>query len=147
MTMAEIITDFGEVRMSLKEYDMMRDEIRSLKEENGNLTDILDHVCDENKVRVRRQIIRETRLTTTPRALGTVEVIEDRLTNCDDLTQELDTKIRECEDGWKRKADELQGNLDAKERMLEGCQRQKLDAEQELSRLKSRGWWKRLWNK
>lgn len=145
--MAEIITDFGEVRMSLNDYDNMRDEIRKLKEENGNLTEILDHVCEENKVRVRRQIITETRMTTNPRALGTREVIEDRLINCDDLTQELDEKIRECQDGWMKKADELQSNIDTKEKMLEECQRKKFDAEMELARLKARGWWKRLWNK
>ena len=145
--MAEIITDFGEVRMSLKKYDNMQEEIRTLKEENDNLTTILDHVCEENKVRVRRQIIRETRLMIDPHALGTKEIIDDRLINCDDLTQELDAKIHECEDGWMKKANDLQRQIDTTEKMLEECQRQKFNVEQELLLLKARGWWRRLWNK
>lgn len=145
--MAEIITDFGEVRISLKKYENMRDEIRTLKEENDNLNTILDHVCEENKVRVRRQIIKETRLMTDPHALGTKEIIDDRLINCDDLTQELDAKIHECEDGWMKKAADLQQQIDTAEKMLEECQRQKFNVEQELLLLKARGWWRRLWNK
>jgi hypothetical protein len=145
--MAEIITDFGEVRMSLKKYDNMQEEIRTLKEENDNLTTILDHVCEENKVRVRRQIIRETRLMTDPHALGTKEIIEDILINCDDLAQELYAKVHECEDGWMKKATDLQQQVDTAEKMLEECQRQKFNVEQELLLLKARGWWRRLWNK
>ena len=70
--MAEIINipDFGEVRLSLKEYNEMRDRIKDLEEQNDTLTEMLDNVCDENKVRVRRQIIKVTELTTNPRALG-----------------------------------------------------------------------------
>lgn len=145
--MAEIITDFGEVRLSLKEYNEMRDKIRKLEEDNDALVEERDQICDENKVRVRRQTIVETRLTTNPRALGTKEIIEDKLENCEDLKKEIDDKIHECEEGWMKKADELQENLDRSEKTLEQCQRQKLDAELELQRLKGRNWWQRLWNK
>lgn len=146
--MAEIINipDFGEVRLPLKEYNEMRDRIKDLEETNGTLTQILDNVCDENKVRVRRQIIKVTELTTNPRALGQQEIIEDKLENCEDLKKEIDDKIHECEEGWMKKADELQENLDRAEKTLEQCQRQKLDAELELQRLKGRNWWQRLWN-
>lgn len=49
--MAEIITDFGEVRLSLKEYNEMRDKIRKLEEDNDALVEERDQICDENKVR------------------------------------------------------------------------------------------------
>lgn len=146
--MAEIINipDFGEVRLSLKEYNEMRDRIKDLEEQNDTLTEILDNVCNEDKVRVRRQIIKVTELTTNPRALGQQEIIEDKLENCEDLKQEIDAKIKECEEGWMKKSDELQDNLDRAEKSLEQCQRQKLDVELELQHLKGRNWWQRLWN-
>lgn len=145
--MTKVITYDGEVRFSLKEYNEMRDEIKSLRERNDNLTEILDHVCEENKVRVRRQIIKESILTHNLHDLGTREIIEDKLVNMEDITQEIDAKIKECEMGWMKKVDELQRNLDRSEKSLEQCQRQKFGVEQELARLKNRGWWKRLWNK
>lgn len=145
--MAEIITDFGEVRLSLKEYNDMRDKIRQLQEDNDALVEERDMICDENKVRVRRQIIKITEPSCDPRALGTKEIIEDRLINMKDITQELDAKIHEIENGWMKRVEELQSNLNSTEKTLEQCQRQKIDAELELQCLKGRNWWQRLWNK
>jgi len=147
--MAEIINipDFGEVRLSLKEYNEMRDRIKDLEEQNDTLTQILDNVCDENKVRVRRQIIKVTELTTNPRALGQQEIIEDKLINMEDVTSELDEKIAEVERGWKQEAQNMEDQLEQSEKTLEACQRQKIDLEQEVFRLKNRSLWDRLWNK
>lgn len=145
--MAEIITDFGEVKLSLKEYNDMRDKIRQLEEENDALIVERDMICDENKVRVRRQIIKITEPSYNPRAIGTKEIIEDRLINMKDITQELDTRINKIENGWMKRVEELQSNLDSTEKTLEQCQRQKIDAELELQCLKGRNWWQRLWNK
>ena len=147
--MAEIINipDFGEVRLSLKKYNEMRDRIKDLVEQNHGLIHVLDKVCDENKVRVRRQIIKVTELTTDPRALGQQEIIEDRLINMEDVTSELDEKIAEVERGWKQEADDLKNQLELAEKNLEACQRKKRDLEQEVSRLKNRPLWDRLWNK
>ena len=147
--MAEIINipDFGEVRLSLKEYNEMRDRIKDLEEQNDTLTQILDNVCDENKVRVRRQIIKVTELTTNPRALGQQEIIEDKLINMEDVTSELDEKIAEVERGWKQEAQNMEDQLEQSEKALEACQRQKIDLEQEVFRLKNRPLWDRLWNK
>lgn len=147
--MAEIINipDFGEVRLSLKDYNEMRDRIKDLEEQNDTLTEILDNVCDENKVRVRRQIIKVTELTTNPRACGMKEIIEDKLINMEDVTRELDEKIAEVERGWKQEADNLKNQLEQSEKALEACQRQKIDLEQEVFRLKNRQLWDRLWNK
>ena len=147
--MAEIINipDFGEVRLSLKEYNEMRDRIKDLEEQNDTLTQILDNVCDENKVRVRRQIIKVTELTTNPRALGQQEIIEDKLINMEDVTSELDEKIAEVERGWKQEAQNMEDQLGQSEKALEVCQRQKIDLEQEVFRLKNRSLWDRLWNK
>lgn len=147
--MAEIInvTDLGEARLSLKEYNDMRDEIRTLKRREQELTEMLDHVCEKNKVRVRRQVIRSRELTMNPRALGTQEIIEDRLVNMEDITQELDKKIHECEEGWKRKCEEMEASNKSIAKTLDECQRQKINLEQEVCRLKHRNWWQRLWNK
>lgn len=145
--MAEIITNFGEVRLSLKEYNDMRDKIRQLEKENDALIVERDMICDENKVRVRRQIIKITEPSYNPRAIGTEEIIEDRLINMKDITQELDARIKEIENGWMKRVEELQSNLDSTEKTLEQCQRQKIDAELELQCLKGRNWWQRLWNK
>ena len=147
--MAEIINipDFGEVKLSLKDYNEMRDRIKDLEEQNDTLTQILDNVCDENKVRVRRQIIKVTELTTNPRALGQQEIIEDKLINMEDVTSELDEKIAEVERGWKQEAKNMEDQLKQSEKALEACQRQKIDLEQEVFRLKNRPLWDRLWNK
>lgn len=147
--MAEIIniSDFGEVRLSLKEYNEMRDRIKDLEEHNDTLTKILDNVCDEYKVRVRRQIIKVTELTTNPHALGRQEIVEDKLINMEDVTSELDEKIAEVERGWKQKAKNMEDQLEQSEKALEACQRQKIDLEQKVSRLKNRSLWDRLWNK
>lgn len=147
--MAEIINipDFGEVRLSLKKYNEMRDRIKDLVEQNSGLIHVLDKVCDENKVRVRRQIIKVTELTTNPHALGQQEIIEDRLINMEDVTSELDEKIAEVERGWKQEADDLKNQLEQAEKNLEACQRKKIDLEQEVFRLKNRPLWDRLWNK
>lgn len=145
--MAEIITNFGEVRLSLKEYNDMRDKIRQLEKENDALIVERDMICDENKVRVRRQIIKITEPSYDPHAIGTKEIIEDRLINMKDITQELDARIKEIENGWMKRVEELQSNLDSTGKTLEQCQRQKIDAELELQCLKGRNWWLRLWNK
>lgn len=139
--MEEIITDFGEVRLSLKEYNDMRDKIRQLQKDNDALVEELD------MVRVRRQIIKITEPSCDPRALGTKEIIGDRLINKGDITQELDAKIHEIENEWMKRVEELQSNLNSTEKALKQCQRQKIYAELELECLKGRNWWERLWNK
>ena len=147
--MAEIINipDFGEVRLSLKEYNEMRDEISLLRYKVETLTKERDEICDENKVRVRRQIIKVTELTTNTRACGMKEIIEDKLINMEDVTSELDEKIAEVERRWKQEADNLKNQLELAEKNLGTCQRQKIDLEQEVFRLKHRSLWDRLWNK
>ncbi len=147
--MAEIINipNLGEARLPLNEYDKMRDRIRQLEEENKQLIDTLDHVCDENKVRVRRQIIRQTELTFNPRACGVQEIIEDKMVNMEDITDELDEKLRATEMEWKGKCEALESENKSINKTLEQCQRTKIDLEIEVCRLKQRGWWSRLWNK
>lgn len=141
------ITDEGEVRISLREYNDMRDKIRELEEQNNTLTEMLDHICDENKVRVRRQIIRVRELTTNPHALGQSEIIEDKMVNMEDITKEFDKKIRNIEEGWKRDYDRAVTDKESVAKTLDQCQRQKIDLEQEVYRLKHRTWWQRLLNK
>ena len=143
--MAEII--FGEVRLSLKEYNDLRDKIRQLQEDNDALVEERDMICDENKVRVRRQIIKITEPSCDPRAIGTKEIIEDKLINMGDITSELEAKFNEIEKGWMKRAEELQSKLDSTEKTLEQCQRQKINAELELQSLRGRNLWQRLWNK
>ena len=147
--MAEIINipNFGEARLPLNEYDKMRDRIRQLEEENKRLTEMLDHVCDENKVRVRRQIIRQTELTFNPRACGVQEIIEDKMVNMEDITDELDEKLRATEMEWKGKCEALESENKSISKALEQCQRMKIELKQEVDRLKQLGWWSRLWNK
>lgn len=147
--MAEIINipNFGEARLPLNEYDKMRDRIRQLEKENKRLTEMLDHVCDENKVRVRRQIIRNTELTFNPRACGVQEIIEDKMVNMQDITDELEEKLRAAEKECKEKCEALERSNESISRALEQCQRTKIDLEIEVDRLKHRGWWARLWNK
>jgi len=147
--MAEIINipNLGEARLPLNEYDKMRDRIRELEEDNDRLVEMLDHVCEENKVRVRRQIIRITELTTNPRALGQKEIIEDKLVNMKDITDELDEKLRALEKECKEKREALKSENKSISKALEQCQRMKFELEQEVDRLKHRGWWSRLWNK
>jgi cell division septum initiation protein DivIVA len=147
--MAEIINipNLGEARLPLNEYDKMRDRIRELEEENKRLTEMLDHVCDENKVRVRRQIIRECYPSTNPRAITQREVIEDKLVNMQDITDELDEKLRALEKEYKEKCEEMESENKRISKALEQCQRMKIDLEIEVDRLKQRGWWARLWNK
>lgn len=147
--MAEIITipGYGDVRLSLKDYNDMRDKIRELEEQNKSLTDMLDHVCEENQVRVRRQIIRIRELTFNPHALGQEEIIEDKMVNMEDITKELDERIRNIEEGWKRDYGCAVADKERTTKALDQCQRQKTDLEQEVYRLKHRNWWQRLWNK
>lgn len=147
--MAEIINipNFGEARLSLKEYNEMRDKIKELEESNARLTEILDHVCDENKVRQRRQIIRVRELTFNPHALGQKEIIDEKLINLEEIEKDFDQRVSDIEKDWKCKADEMKADKESISRALELCQREKIDIELELMRLKKRGWWQRLWNK
>ena len=147
--MAEIINipNLGEARLPLNEYDNLRDRIRQLAEDNDQLTEMLDHVCDENKVRVRRQIIKVRELTTNPCALGQEEIIEDKLVNMQDVTDELDEKLRATEMEWKEKCEALERMNKSVGKTLDQCQRTKIKLEQEVDRLKHRGWWARLWNR
>lgn len=147
--MAEIINipNLGEARLPLNEYDKMRDRIQELEEENKRLTEMLDHVCDENKVRVRRQIIRQRELTFNSRACGVQEIVEDKMVNMQDITDELDEKLRVLEKECKEKCEGLESENKSINKTLEQCQRMKIELEQEVDRLKHRGWWARLWNK
>lgn len=147
--MAEIIniTDFGEARLSLNEYIKMRDRIRELEAENKRLTEMLDHVCDENMVRVRRQIIKQTELTFNPHACGIQEIIEDKMVNMQDITDELDEKLHALGKEWKEKYDVLERLNEGTIKTLEQCQREKIELEIEVEHLKHRGWWNRLWNR
>ena len=137
----------GEAKLSLEEYNNMRDRIRQLEKDNENLTDMLDHICDENKVRVRRQIIRQTELTFNPHACGMQEIIEDKLVNMQDITEELDEKLHTLEKECEEKCESLQRSNESICKALEQCQRTKIELEQEVDRLKHRGWWDRLWNR
>ena len=147
--MAEIINipNLGEARLPLNEYDKMRDRIRQLEEENKQLTDTLDHVCAENKVRVRRQIIKNTELTFNPRACGVQEIIEDKMVNMEDIKTELEERWHEKQKRWKQKLDIVIADKERINKTLEQCQRIKIGLEQEVDRLKQRGWWARLWNR
>lgn len=147
--MAKIIQniDFGEVRLSLKEYNEMRDRIRQLEEYNKTLIEERDEICDENKVRVRRQIIRIIRNPAYPQVCDKEEIIEDRLINMGDVTQELDQKLHDTEEGLLRKCKELESNNERTNKTLDECQRQKINLEQEIYKLKHRTWWQRLLNK
>ena len=147
--MAEIINipDLGEARLPLKEYDKMRDRIRELEEENEQLTRMLDHVCDKNKVRVRRQIIRQKELTFNPHACGMQEIIEDRMVNMEDIKAELAEQWNEKQKRWQQELDIAIADKERISNELEQCQRMKFELEQEVDRLKQRGWWDRLWNK
>lgn len=147
--MAEIINipNLGEARLPLNEYDKMRDRIRQLEEENKQLTDTLDQVCDENKVRVRRQVIRQTELTFNPRACGMQEIIEDKMVNMEDVKTELAEQWNEKQKRWKQELDIAIADKERISKALEQCQRMKIELEQEVVRLKLRGWWSRLWNK
>lgn len=147
--MAEIIniTDLGEARLPLSEYDKMLARIRQLEEENKRLTEMLDHVCDENKVRVRRQIIRQTELTFNPHACGLQEIIEDKMVNMHDITDELNEKLRALDKEWKEKYEVLESLNEGTIKTLEQCQHKKIEMEIEVERLKHRGWWDRLWNR
>lgn len=148
--MAKIITfpsDFGEVRLSLKEYNEMRDRLRKKEEDNDTLTEMLDAVCEENKVRVRRQVIKTTEYSCNPRALGTMEVIEDILVNFEDVTEELDAKIKDQKADFDRSLAAKETECESLRKTLDQCQRQKNDAELEVMRLKDRGLWQRIWNK
>lgn len=141
------IPNLGEARLPLNEYDKMRDRIRQLEEDNEQLTEMLDHVCDENKVRVRRQIIKLTELTSNPRACGMQEIIEDKMVNMKDITDELDEKLHAVEMEWKGKCEALVSENTSIGKALEQCQRMKIELEQEVDRLKQRGWWSRLWDR
>ena len=147
--MAEIINipNLGEARLPLNEYDKMRDRIRQLEEENKRLTKMLDHVCDKNKVRVRRQIIRQTELTFNPRACGVQEIIEDEMVNMEDIKAELAEQWNEKQKRWQQELDIAIADKECISKALEQCQRTKIELEQEVDRLKQRGWWNRLWNK
>ena len=147
--MAEIINipNLGEARLPLNEYDKMRDRIRQLEEENKQLTDTLNHVCDENKVRGRRQIIRQTELTFNPRACGVEEIIEDKMVNMEDIKAELEERWNEKQKRWKQKLGIVIADKERINKTLEQCQRMKIELEQEVDRLKQRGWWSRLWNR
>ena len=147
--MAEIINipNLGEARLPLNEYDKMRDRIRQLEEENKRLTKMLDHVCDKNKVRVRRQIIRQTELTFNPRACGVQEIIEDKMVNMEDIKAELAEQWNEKQKRWQQELDIAIADKECISKALEQCQRMKIELEQEVDCLKHRGWWDRLWNK
>lgn len=147
--MAEIINipNLGEARLPLNEYDNMRDRIRQLEKENKRLTRMLDHVCDKNKVRVRRQIIRQTELTFNPRACGVQEIIEDEMVNMEDIKAELAEQWNEKQKRWQQELDIAIADKECISKALEQCQRTKFELEQEVDRLKHRGWWARLWNK
>ena len=110
------IPDLGEARLSLKEYDDMREEIRRLKEREQELTDMLDHVCEENKVRVRRQIIRSRELTANPRACGQQEIIDDRSINT--LVNGSGSKASPCPEPFKKKTKRLKATSDMKKIMF-----------------------------
>lgn len=145
--MAEIIKNLStsEARLPLNEYDKMRDRIRKLEEDNEQLTDMLDHVCDENKVRVRRQIARVYALN--PYAPEQEIIIEDKMVNMQDITAELDEKLSALEKECKEKCEAVEREKESISKTLEQCQRTKIELELEVDRLRHRGWWSRLWNR
>jgi hypothetical protein len=69
------------------------------------------------------------------------------MVNMQDITDELDEKLRATEKEWKGKCEALESANKSITKTLEQCQRTKTDLEIEVDRLKRRGWWTRLWNK
>lgn len=141
------IPDYGEVRISLKEYNDMRDRIRELENDNYTLTAERNEICDEYKVRQRIQTIRITEYTTNPHACGQKEIIEDRLVNMEDIKAELTEQWNEKQKQWQQKLDTANADKERLTKALDKCQDRKTNLEMEVYRLKSRTWWQRLFNK
>ena len=75
------------------------------------------------------------------------EIIEDKMVNMQDITDELDDKLHATEMEWKGKCEALESENKRISKALEQCQRMKIELKREVDRLKQRGWWSRLWNK
>lgn len=74
-------------------------------------------------------------------------IIEDKLINMKEVTDELDEKIRTIEEGWKMECEQQKEETERARKALDNCQRARIELELEVSRLEHRNWWQRLINK
>lgn len=128
------------VTIDLQEYEALRQRVKELEE-------VIDHIHEDNVIHQRRMIIKIRELTTNPHALGQQEIIEDKLINMKEVTDEIDEKIRTIEEGWKMKCKPLWEENHRVRKALDNCQRARIELELEVSRLEHRNWWQRLINK
>ena len=75
------------------------------------------------------------------------EIIEDKMVNMEDIKTELAEQWNEKQKRWQQELDIAIADKEHISKALEQCQRMKIKLEQEVDRLKYRGWWSRLWNK
>ena len=131
MEKMEGIVEKEKVELSLGRYNKLRDENKKLKEEIARFKDERDKICEKNKVRI---------------IINDVFGFEQReeLVNFDDVREDVEKKFGTTIEELRKENEKLHDEL---EKTKKQASEDLLELEMEISNLRHRGLWQRIWNK
>ena len=135
------------LNIELSEYDALRDRVKQLESENRNLSDAVDNIAEDGRLRVVKKTVTITR---NPWRMINEHALDSctekyEFLNFDDIEQEAKSQF------YKEMANRIQiqeqQEIHELKEQIKNYQ-QKLDNSLgRIDRLMKRNWWDRLWNK
>lgn len=138
---------FNSVTMSLEEYDGMKEELFTLREEKASLTDAIEALKENAEQKV---IIKEV-CTCEDEDGEECECTTYAVKGFDDVKKEIEDfykgKFEEMENTIKEKTEKVEKIYEKSKELHEKTMEWKLEKDMEISRLKHRNLWQRILNK
>lgn len=133
--------------IELSEYDALRDRVRQLESENRNLSEAVDNIAEDGRLRVVKKTVTITRnpwLMFNEHALGSYTEKYEFL-NFDDIEQEAKSQF------YKEMANRIQSQeqqeIHELKEQIKHYQQELDNSLGRIDRLMKRNWWNRLRNK
>ena len=127
------------LNIALSEYDALRDRVKQLESENRNLSEAIEEIAEDGRLRVIKKTVTITRnpwKTFNEHALDLCTEKYEFL-NFDDIEQEAKSQF------YKDMANRIQSQ---EQQEISELKEQLKRSQERIDRLMKRGWWDRLWN-
>ena len=135
------------LNIELSEYDALRDRVRQLESENRDLSEAVDNIAEEGRLRVVKKTVTITR---NPWKMFNEHALDSytekyEFLNFDDIEQEAKSQF--CKDMANRIQSQEQQEIREWKEQAKQDQQEIDNLVGRINRLMKRNWWDRLWNK
>lgn len=135
------------LNIELSEYDALRDRVRQLESENRNLSEAVDNIAEDGRLRVVKKTVTITR---NPLRMSNEHALDSctekyEFLNFDDIEQEAKSQF------YKEMANRIQSQeqqeIHELKEQIKNYQQELDNSLGRIDRLMKRNWWNRLRNK